>query len=176
MAIIFGKEKIVVEDIVLSMDTTIEQSRGTMTPFNAAHLPYTASESVSTALANRYTSSYIDSNFAKLNGDSTVSFKVNNASNNDEAINLFQLDSEIDTVNNNKASKTNVLLKSDPGGLNDGYNPANDYSPATKKYADGLIADKFLGAITGKFIAKSIVDGTTDVTVTVTNGVITEIL
>ena len=56
MAIVFNKEKVVVEDIVLSMDNTIDQSRGTMTPFNASHLPYSVSESVTDALNARYLS------------------------------------------------------------------------------------------------------------------------
>jgi len=173
---VLNKEKIVVEDIELSMDGSVTQSRGTLTPFNAAYLPYTVTESVADGLNARYLSSYVDANFAKLAGDDTVAFKTANAVNSNEAVPLAQMQVEIDTLTDDKARKDNVLLKSDPYGLNDGYVPSNDYSPATKKYADSLIADKFLGAITGKFIAKSITDGTTNVTVTVTNGVITEIL
>jgi hypothetical protein len=176
MATTLVKEKIVVEDIELSMDSTIEQGRGTVTPFNAAYLPYTVSESVALALDNRYTSGYLDANFAKLAGDETVAFKLAPATNDNEGINLAQLNTETATLDNSKADKTNVLLKADPDGLNDGYNPANDFSPATKKYADGLIADKFLGAITGKFKAENSDGSGTIVTVTVTNGVITEIL
>jgi len=172
---ILNKEKVAVEDIELSMDTSVLQSRGDVTPFNAAHLPYSVTESVAVAQDNRYLSTYIDANFAKIAGDSTQTFEVADATLDTEAVSKGQMDIEIATLTDSKADKTNVLLKSDPNGLNDGYVPANDYSPSTKKYADGLIADKFLGAITGKFIAKSIVDGTTDVTVTVTNGVITEI-
>ena len=170
------KEKIAVEDIELSMDTSVAQSRGTVTPFNAAYLPYTATESVTDGLNARYTSAFIITNFARIGGNDTQLFKVATAVDDNEAVNKGQMDAEITTLTNDKARRDNVLLKSDPTGLNDGYNPSNDYSPATKKYADGLIADKFLGAITGKFIAKSIADGTTNVTVTVTNGVITEIL
>jgi len=170
-----NKEKVAVEDMVLSMDTSIAQSRGVVTPFNAAFLPYTVSESVADGLNNRYTSAFILANFAKIDGNSSLPFNVANATNDTEAVSKSQMDAEITILTDDKARKDNVLLKADPTGLNDGYNPSNDYSPATKKYADGLIADKFLGAITGKFIAKSIADGTTDVVVTVTNGVITEI-
>jgi len=173
---VLNKEKIVVEDIELSMDNSVTQSRGTLTPFNAAYLPFEVNKSVATALNERYLASYVDANFAKLAGDDTVAFKVALAVTSNEAVPLAQMQAEIDTLTDDKARKDNVLLKSDPNGLNDGYTPSNDYSPATKKYADGLIADKFLGAITGKFIAKSIADGTTNVTVTVINGVITEIL
>jgi len=173
---ILSKEKLAVEDMELSMATSVTQSRGDMTPFNAAHLPYSSTESVTQGLNARYTSAYVSANFAQLAGNDTVPFKVATAVNPNEAVTLAQMDVEIATLETDKADKTNVLRKADPEGLNDGYNPVNDYSPATKKYADGLIADKFLGAITGKFIAKSIADGTTDVVVTVTNGVITEIL
>jgi len=173
---IFNKELVVVEDIVLSMDTSIAQSRGTGTPFNATHLPFTLSESVADGLNARFTSAYIVANFASLNGNPAEVFAVADATADVEAVNKGQLDAEIATLTDDKARKDNVLLKTDPTGLNDGYIPNNDYSPATKKYADTLIADKFLGAITGKFIAKDIADGTTDVQVTVTNGVITEIL
>jgi len=171
-----NKEKLVVEDMELSMSSTVQQTRGTLTPFNAAYLPFSASESVADGINARYTSVYMDANFAKLSGNDTVPFKVAQAVNSNEAVSLAQMTTVTDALTADKADKTNVLRKADPEGLNDGYVPVNDFSPATKKYADGLIADKFLGAITGKFIAKSIADGTTDVQVTVTNGVITEIL
>ena len=172
---VFGKELLTVEDMVLSMDATIDQTRGAMTPFNASHLPYSATENVKAALDARYTATYINANFAKLGGDSSNVFEVATATAGTHAITLTQYNSGISALETGKANKDNVLLKVDPDGTNDGYHPINDYSPCTKKYSDGLIADKFLGAITGKFVAMSTVDGS-DVTVTVTNGVITGIV
>ncbi len=163
-----SKELMVVEDMVLSMDPSVTQERGVGTPFNAAYLPYTVSESVAVALNNRYTMGETDTKFALLAGLSTQAFEVNTATIDTHAIPKLQMDTALAL----KANETDVILK----GSAVSYTPASDLDPVNKGYADGLIADKFLGAITGSFIAYSIADGTTPVTVSVTNGVITGIV
>jgi hypothetical protein len=172
MAIAFKKEKIVVEDIVLSMDTTIEQSRGTLTPFNAAYLPYSTTQSVTAALDDRYTKSESDSRYAYKAGSDTQAFNVAMAVNGSEAVNLTQMETAINDLDTRKVEEGTVLRTDIDNGT---YNPQYPSSPATKQYVDAQIEDKFLGAVTGKFIAKNIDGSGNDVTVQVTNGVITQI-
>jgi hypothetical protein len=172
MSVIFNKEKIVVEDIVLSMDTTVDQSRGTLTPFNAAYLPYSVSESVKTALDNRYTKSESDSKYANIGGNSSVQFDVANATSGTNAVTYTQLETGLSDLNSRKVEEGTVL-RTDID--NDFYQPQYPNSPATKKYVDDQIEDKFLHAVTGYFMAKNSDGSGSDVLVTVTNGVITGI-
>ena len=168
MATQLNKELIGVEDLLLSMDPAVTQDRGPITPFNAAYLPYSVSETVTQALDNRYTISQTDAMYAKLNGLDSEQFSVQDGSLPEHAVNRQQmLDSDA-----LKADKIEVIRK----GVGEAYTPSAGTDPVNKNYADGLISDKFLGAITAQFIAYDIADGTTPVTVTVTNGVITGIL
>ena len=170
MATILTKEKLVVEDMELSMDAEVVQDRGTLTPFNAAYLPYSVTESVADAIASRYTISESDTRFAQVAGNATTSFNVATALLATEAVPLSQLTSRLLTLSQAKVEMADVIVKG--GGTT--YIPITGTDPVNKTYADGLIADKFLGAVTTQFIAKNISGD--DVTVTVTNGVITGVV
>jgi hypothetical protein len=172
MPIAFKKEKICVEDIVLSMDTEIEQSRGILTPFNAAYLHYSDTQSVTVALDDRYTKSEADGRYAYKSGSDTQTFNVAMAVNGSEAVNLTQMTTELDDLDTRKVEQGTVLRTDIDNGT---YNPQYPSSPATKQYVDAQIEDKFLGAVTGKFIAKNIDGSGNDVIIQVTNGVITQI-
>jgi len=158
-----------VEDLEFGFGDT-EQERGG-TKFNSSSLPYSETESVKQALDARQTTVISDEKYATINGDIAKVFNVAPATEDTQAMPK----SQIEATAASKANKVSVLLRDDSLN-NDGYVPSATYDPATKGYADGLIADKFLGAITVQFIAYSIVDGTTPVTVTVTNGVITGVV
>jgi len=168
MATALKKELTGLEDLLLSMETSVVQNRGPITPFNAAYLPYSVSQSVTQALDDRYTRAETDVRYAAIAGLSTQLFNVATATGDTNAVPKLQMD----TADALKADKTEVIRK----GASEAYNPSSDTDPVNKGYADGLIADKFLGAITAQFIAYDIADGTTPVTVTVTNGVITGIV
>ncbi len=153
------KEKICVEDIELSLDTSVEQTRGTLTPFNAFFIPYNTTElSVGVALNNRYTKAETQANFAKIAGDDTIAFKVFPAINLNEATSKQQVEDYLDY----KADKDNVLE------LNNSnlYTPLSDYNPATKRYVDQQFVDGASGSFTSA-------DGKT---ITVLGGLITEIV
>jgi len=171
MATTLLKEKLVVEDMELSMDTEVTQGRGILTPFNAFFLPYSSTLTTGAALDDRYTKAEIVAGFAAIGGSDSEQFKVQDGSLNEHAVNRGQMLASDDLLDVAKAEKSEVIRK----GAGETYAPSAGTDPVNKTYADGLIADKFLGAITAQFIAKDIVDGTTDVTVTVTNGVITGI-
>ena len=171
MSITFKKELICKEDIVLSMDSTIDQDRGTLTPFNAAYLPYTASQSVTAGLDDRYTKADTDIRYALVNGSTTNTFLVADATTADEATTKRQLDAVESDLDTSKVEEGTVLrIDID----NPAYNPQYPSSPTTKKYVDDAFEDKFLGAVTGQFIAKDTVSGN-DITIQVTNGVVTYI-
>ena len=153
------KEKICVEDIELSLDASVEQSRGTLTPFNAFYIPYNTTDlSVGVALNNRYSKAETQAGFAKLGGDDTVAFKAFPAINANEAIVLSQLT----TILADKADKDNVLELNN----SDLYTPLSDYNPATKRYVD----EQFTSGASGSFTSA---DGKT---ITVLGGLITEIV
>jgi len=159
MAAQFLKEKICSEDIVLSLDSEVLQTRGKLTPFNAFSLPYSVEEiSVGVALNARPTLKVLQNTFAKLGGAEDVAFKVYPAVNPSEAINKAQLEEYLEA----KSDKDNVLELDN----SDAYTPLTDYNPATKRYVDA----KFLNGASGTFTSA---DGKT---ITVSAGLITEIL
>jgi len=163
MAVTLIKEKVCVEDIELSMDTVVEQNRGPMTPFNAAFLPYDATQSVEGALLARPTAVEGALIYANINGDLSQPFKVYGGINPDEAMNVAQID---DLMANTIALKNEVLLLNNDTP----YNPAANYNPATKLYADTVVSDRFQGVVSGSFTSA---DGKT---ITVTGGLITAIV
>ncbi len=167
MAVFIKKLPALVEDLELGFGAT-DQTRGG-TRINAAAIPFiNGGDNVQQALEARPTVTEADIAYAQINGSATEQFTVQDGSLPDQAVSRQQL-LDGDSV---KANSVDVIVK----GASVAYTPSADTDPVNKGYADTLIANKFLGAITGQFIAKSIVDGTTDVTVTVTSGVITSIL
>ncbi len=165
--IVIGKESALVEDIEFGMGVSAQTRGGNQ--LNASHLPYNAVKSVTNELDLKAYSTDIADTYALMNGDSTEIFRVANGVNPEDAMNMGQASDLADL----KADIADVLIR---GSTNDSYVPQFDYDPATKRYADNSIADKFVGAITVQFIAYSISDGTTPVTVTVTNGIITGVV
>jgi hypothetical protein len=170
MPLVLTKEKVVVEDMELSMDSSVDQERGTLTPFNAAYLPYTSSQSVTDGLDERYTRTEADNRFAEVNGNSAYEFNVAAGIDASHAVNKDQLDTIYNQLDGAKVDQGTVL-RTDID--NPTYTPQYDNSPATKKYIDDAIADKFLGAVTGTFIAEDTSGNA--ITIKVTNGVVTQI-
>ena len=167
MSVALTKERVVVEDMELSLEVSIEQSRGVVTPFNAAYLPYTTGISVGQALLDRYTKTEADTNFALIGGDSLQTFLVGVATGPTEAVQKSQLDLKADQTDVDlKADKTNVLELDN----NDAFTPIADYQPATKRFVDDSITTKFQAGVSGSFTAAS------GETVTVTGGLITGII
>jgi len=159
MAASLFKEKICVEDIELSLDSSIEQTRGTLTPFNAFFIPYNLTDlTVGLALNNRYSKAESQSYFAKRDGDDTIAFKVYPAVNVNEATSLQQ----VHTLLDEKSDKDNVLELNN----SDLYVPLSDYNPATKRYVDQQFVDGASGSFTSA-------DGKT---ITVLGGLIMEIV
>jgi len=167
MSVALTKEKVVVEDMELSLEVSIEQSRGVVTPFNAAYLPYTTGISVGQALTDRYTKTEADTNFALIGGDSLHTFLVGVATGPTHAVQKSQLDLKADITDVDlKADKANVLELDN----NDAFTPITDYQPATKRFVDDSITTKFQAGVSGSFTAAS------GETVTVTGGLITGII
>ena len=167
MAIFVKKSPALVEDIEFGFGPTTQIRGGTMV--NAEAIPFIdGGDNVKQALEARLTQLESDIRYASLNGNSAELFYILDGTLQEHAVTLRQLN----LLGAEKPDIADVIEK----GTTTAYTPSSGLDPVNKNYADGLIADKFLGAITGQFIAKSIADGTTDVTVTVTNGVITAIV
>jgi len=167
MAVLIEKELIVAEDVVFSLDASIEQERGIGTPINANVIPYLTGISVGQALLERYTKTEADTNFALIGGDSLQTFLVGVAVLPAEAVQKSQLDLKADQTDVDlKADKANVLELDN----NDAFTPITDYQPATKRFVDDSITTKFQAGVSGSFTAAS------GETVTVTGGLITGII
>ncbi|MCI4437398.1 MAG: hypothetical protein JHC33_11385 [Ignisphaera sp.] len=165
MGIQVTKSPIGVEDITLGLGIDY-QPRGSITQFNAGHLPYTLSETVKTALDNRLTVLDSDAKYALVGGSSTQVFKCANGVFPTDAVNKSQLDVKANATELDlKAYKYDVLEKTN----NIPFSPLSDYNPATKRYVDDSIYTKFQHAVSGTFISQD------NKTVTVINGLITNI-
>jgi len=135
--------------------------------FNASFLPYTVSQDVTGALDDRYTKSYINTNFATINGSPAELFDVAEGLSGTNAVNFNQLDTKEDkSVVATKADKSNVLELNNSTA----YTPLFDYNPSTKKYVSDSITTAFQLGQTGVFISQD------NKQITVTNGLITGIL
>jgi hypothetical protein len=166
MSLVLHKELIMLEDLALGFGTS-NTSRGSVTLFNAAYLPYNLSTTVAAALDARPTLAYTDVTYAKINGNGTVAFSVAAGVTALQAVNKQQLDTKADaSAVALKADKTNVLQLNNSTS----YSPSTDFNPATKGYVDTAIYDRFLGSVSGSFTSQ---DGKI---VNVTNGLITGIL
>ena len=166
MSITLTKDLAAVEDIYFGFGIAT-QVRGAVTQFNASHLPYSSTESVSAALDARLTKVDSDIMYAFKAGSSLQVFNIANGIAPSNAVNKGQLDLKADiTEVDLKACKSNVLEKNNSAS----YQPVSDYNPSTKRYVDESIFNKFINGATGSFTT---VDGKT---VTVTGGLITQIV
>lgn len=95
MANIVSKGLLLVEDCEFGFDISDQERTGTQ--INAAYIPYNVSESIADALNLRYTSTYIDSNFASINGSILEPFNVKDGELSNEAVNLSQLNLKANT-------------------------------------------------------------------------------
>jgi hypothetical protein len=166
MSLVLHKELIVLEDLALGFGTS-NTSRGSVTLFNAAYLPYDLSTTVAKALDARPTLAYTDVTYAKINGNGTLVFSVADGVTALQAVNKRQLDNKADTsAMALKADKTNVLQLNNSAS----YAPSTDFNPATKLYVDTSIYNRFSGSVSGSFTSQE------GKIVTVTNGLITGIV
>jgi len=166
MSLVLHKELIVLEDLALGFGTS-NTSRGSVTLFNAAYLPYDLNTSVAGALDARPTLVYTNATYAAVTGDGAAAFSVADGVTALQAVNKQQLDTKADAGDLAlKADKTNVLQLNNSTS----YSPSTDFNPATKVYVDTSIYNRFLGSVSGSFTSQ---DGKI---VTVTNGIITGIL
>lgn len=162
MSITLTKEKICVEDMLYSLDGTIEQDRGFLTPINATHIPYIINFSVGQALDVRPTLDLVDTTYAKVNGNTLEIF---NCADGLSPLNVLNK-AQIEDLLSYKADKNNVLQ------LNNTlmYTPTIGTHPATKSYVDTSTANAFEDALdAGSFLT---FEGKV---VTVINGLITGI-
>jgi len=143
--LILNKQLIVAEDFEWGFGT-VEQTRSllgvpTLYSFNkvnAEHIPAKlkdATEStVQISLDEKATQTYVDASFAWLHGDAFTMFEVKTPVNASEAANKDYVDTELTSqytlIENNFASKTNVLLKDNTTP----YTPSAAYHPATRQY------------------------------------------
>jgi hypothetical protein len=150
MSIKLNKELLAVEDIYFGFGTSV-QHRGTVNLFNAAYLPYSVSQSVTHAIDSRPTLSDADIRYAAKAGSASQVFDVAPGVTGTDAVNFNQLKLKADiTEVDLKAYKTNVLEKTNSVS----YIPLTDYNPATKRYVDEAIINKFALGATGTFTSK----------------------
>lgn len=165
MGIVFSKELLAVNDIYFGFGT-ITQTRGIVTLFNSAYLPYSISQSVTQAIDSRPTLAEADIRYAPIGGNALQVFDVANGITGTDAVNFSQLDLKANSTEVAlKAYKTDVLEKTNSVS----YIPLTDYNPATKRYVDESILNRFTFGATGTFHSQE------GKVITVTNGLITGI-
>jgi len=147
MPLVVRKDLLAVEDVYFGFGTIV-QDRGTVTLFNAAYLPYTVSQSVTQGLDDRYTKAASDARYPNINGSGLTVFNVANGISGTNAVNFSQLALKADITDVVlKAYLTDVLTLTNSTP----YIPLSDYNPATKRYVDLAIINKFTPAATGSF-------------------------